>query len=564
MPKVDPIQLARAIEAWLSARHGEKNAVKAHWLPLLGISEATFHREVHRSGRQEDRKTRTDRGRRLHPEREDWVRRIIRIKNRPPQGVRGLCTEDALRWALRFGPEHGGVPEEAASMSLGYINSLARQLGLTPAAQRENRFEAERPNQVHQFDASGSEHLYPVRRLGDEWVLKLRRVKMKNKEQPRGLKVWGYGLTDDFSGYRLSRYTVGAGEGAEAGVRFLQWAWAVEPGHAPFRGLPDILYMDNGPLAKAQFFRDFCGQVMVSIETHRPYRAKATGKVENNWKSMWSRFENQFFVDPGWERREISLTELNQELENFWRGWNKRKHRRLSLSREEAWLGIMRLGGPVDIAPEAWGALFHRDERTLDNSGCFDYRGAVYQVQELHAVRVLVYQGVLEDCILVEDPRDHRRYRAEPFEPKPWGKFIGQPKSPLDRLMEEDPREILAERPALFPPGESKVIPLVRAGEVRESTFEMPARPAPVSGPSLEDLAAGVRVVERGNGDGAAEEEIYATPADRYFALRVKQLRGEDLMVEELEFMEAFRAESREYRMLKDALERRARLAAVE
>jgi transposase InsO family protein len=565
MSDVDPVIMTQAIEAWQHAGHGAKGAVLSQWLPILGISAATFHREKANWGRQQDRKPRYDRGRRRNPERVEWVREIIILKNRPPKGIRSICTEDAQRWAVRL----GNVPEDALKMSSAYINYLAREMGWTQQARRENRFEAAYPNQVHQFDASGSEYFYPVKKLGDEWVLKLRRQKMKNKEQPKGLKVWAYGLADDYSGYRLSRYTVAAGEAAEGGIRFLQWAWAVDPEHAPFRGLPEILYLDNGVITKSHAFTDFVKTINVALQTHRPYQSQATGKVENNWRAMWNRFENQFFIDPGWESREITLTELNQELAGFWRSWNQRRHRRESLSREAIWPSIMHQGGPVDIDPAAWARIFRRDTRTLDAAGCFDWQGVTYQVKEIHATRVMVYQGLLDGGVLVEDLRDRQRYGAVEFAPKPWGTFIGQKKSELDKLVEADPREILAERPTIFPKDNDNVVHLVRSREVRESSFEMPegmagteARPA---GDSLEDLAAGVEVIQGSGDKSQGPVELYNTPLDRYIALKVRVAQGKRLTVEDVAFMRDFETEyASMLTLLGSGIDKRVSLAAVE
>lgn len=561
MSSIDPVIMAQAIEAWQHAGHGAKGAVLEQWLPILGVSAATFHRLKANWGRQKERRTRADRGCRRNQERVDWVRKIITVKNRPPKGVRSICTEDALKWAVRLGM----VPEEAMGMNVGYINYLAREMGWTLEARRQNRFEASYPNQVHQFDASGSEYLYPVRKLGDEWVLKLRRQKMKNKEQPKGLKVWAYGLADDFSGYRLSRYTVAAGEAAEGGIRFLQWAWAVDAEHAPFRGLPEILYLDNGPITKSQAFTDFVETINVTLQTHMPYKSQATGKVENNWRAMWNRFENNFFVDPGWESREITLTELNQELAAFWREWNKRKHRSKNFSRENIWLTIMHRGGPVDIDPSAWARIFRRATRTLDAAGCFDWQGMTYQVKEIHSTKVTVYQGLLSGGVLVEDHRDRQRYGAVEFAPKPWGTFIGQAKSELDKLIEADPREIMSERPTLHPLEDSdRVLHLVKSREVRESSFEMPEAVAANPTESLGDLAAGVEFVQH-NATSCDTVELYNTPLERYIALKVREAKGERLTVVDVAFMRDFETEyASMLTMLGGDIDKRVRLAVVE
>jgi hypothetical protein len=182
-------------------------------------------------------------------------------------------------------------------------------------------------------------------------------------------------------------------------------------------------------------------------------------------------------------------------------------------------------------------------------------------VKEIWSRRVRVYQGFVDSTVLVEDLENGKRFPAEVFTPKLVGEFRGAPKTDLEQLLEE-PLPVATSRPTWRPEQESNVVHLVRAGEVRESSFEMPEAPAS-SGATLEDVAQGVRVLERQE-TGATEEEIYATPADRYFALRVREIKGERLEPEEVEFMRHFEAVSREYRMLGEALEKRARMAAGE
>jgi hypothetical protein len=492
------------------------------------------------------------------------------VKYRVPKHVRQGATADAVRYAVR----QGLAPEELLAVPLGTINRIAREVNWRETARRQNRFEAAYANQVHQFDASHSEHFIPVKKVGGEWVLKLRPRRQKNKEKAEKVKVIAYGLTDDMSGYRLSRYLVAPGESAAGGISFLQWAWAKEAAHAPFRGLPEILYMDNGPLARKAAFREFAKRVGVAVETHEPERAEATGKVEANWRAMWKRFETPWFFDPNWGKREIALSELNQELAAFWRDWNKKLHRRLNLTREEAWLTVMSRGGVVDIDPSAWRTIFHRESRRVDAAGCFDFRGTAWQVREIHACEVWVYQGVVDGALLVEDRRDGRRYQPQPFVPKVWGEYRGSPKTDLEKLLEED-RGRQAEV-AWQPPtwredhrqdacATGKVVHLVRAGEVRESGFKIPpSPPLEKGGESLEELARGAEVVPSSE-SRVPSPELFATPLERYAVLKVRELAGERLAPEEAQFLREIETEYAEpVRLMRNSLESRARLAAVE
>jgi hypothetical protein len=569
MKRLDAELLGRILAEWASAPHGGRKAVLEQHLPALGLSQAAFYKEARRWGYLRPRRGRADRGKRQDPRREAWVQAIIQVKHRPPAGVRGIVTEDAVRLAVR----DGLVPPEAARVPAGTYNWLARELGLVEVPRRENRFQAAYPNQVHQFDASGSEHFIPVRREGEDWVLKLRRRRQKNRDQAEKLKVWAYGLCDDFSGYRLARYTVAAGESALDGIAFLRWAWAAHPEHAPFQGWPEVVYLDNGPVAKLGAFRRFCGQLGVEILTHEPYRSQATGKVENNWRTAWNRFENLFFADPGWESRTLLLSELNSEFYAFWREWNTRRHRRLQMGRDEAWLLINHRGGPVSVAPEAWSALSVQRERLLDGAGCFDLEGYTYQVKEIRAGKATVLKGLTDGAVWVVEEGSGRRFRARPFEAKLWGEFAGTPKSALEELLAGDAREIPAARPVVCGPGDGKVVHLVRPGETRQMAAGGDARPTEEGGALLEELAGahreGAQVDNRRHqvqGDNrGCREGLYATPLERYAVVKVKEILARPLTEEEAAFLRQVEADyGEQVELLRDGIETRARLAAVE
>ncbi len=561
---------AQVVQEYEAAPWGKKQEVLAQRLPLMQMSEGTFHRRRMEKFGGNGRKAPKTKGQRKKPEYVPAVREIIKLKHSKIKGVRSLTTEDAMVMAAEAGVEM------ACEIPVGTVNRIARELQLHPKVQRrENRFEAARPNQLHQMDASRSEYFQCHRLVGDEWVIKLSPILFKNRQyEKHRQRVWIYGLVDDFSGLRVMRYCIAKGENALDGIEFLKWAWSRTEEHAPFRGLPETLYLDKGPLDKTIAFQHFCAEVAgVELKSHEPGRAQATGKVETGWKALWRRFEARFFRQPGWEKREFSLQELNQEL--FWYlrdQHNQQKHRRLEISKEAAWLQVR---GVVDIEPEAWRHIFHRELRTLDAAGCFDFRGEPYQVLKIPypgGVRAEVYLGVRDSSLLVVDPRDGQKYLAEPFAPKLAGEFRSGARTPLENLL-------LEESPAVprvtFAPGEdSNVRRLVPRGEMRAAPAEIPPHPNPLPPGereklSLDDLAAGMEVVEQGSGareqgpeEPEPEPELFETEVDWYAAMRARELMGEELPLETLTLMAQIRAESRAYRLLSSDIERRARRAA--
>ena len=574
MPEADLRVLAQVVEDYEAAPHGQKRAVLETRLALLGISEGTFFRWRARCGRWDyERKMPTTRGLVQAPERREWCRQIMLLKHSPEKGVRPLTTADAISLAVQW----GRVPPEAALVPEGSYNRLARLMRLRDEPRRGVRWEAPYANHLHQVDASGSEHFYPHRRSNGEWILKLRPKPRKNKPTPEGRqRLWYWGLVDDFSGCRMARVVVAPGESALDGLDFLQFAWCKEQAHAPLRGIPLILYMDNGVLARHHAVRRFAADCAVTIRTHEPDRAQATGKVETGWRDFWRRFESLFMALPDWRTREIKLSDVQQRLQWFVRGTNQRDHRHLPGSKEEAWLASVReRGGLVDIDPGAFGAVFRDFRRTLDDAGVFDFQGKPYQVKEIQACPVIVYQQLTREgspALVVEDRRDGRRYAAQPFVIPAASDWKTVAHTPLENLLKDDPWKDT--RPPLpdWSPGTELGRPLPanvvalppRAASVRESGFEMPEGGGHTGPPlqTLEELAAGVELIDRSIDRSTDQEKLFATPLERYEAIVGAEARGEKLTGADGEFLAWFRAEYAEMLSLMEAP--RARLAVVE
>ena len=177
-------------------------------------------------------------------------------------------------------------------------------------------------------------------------------------------------------------------------------------------------------LAKNPIFQIFCERLKVEIITRGPNRPQVTGKVANNFRTQWKRFETIFFANPNWRNFEISLTELNKQLSFFWRKRNQEPHRGAHISKESAWSTIFDKGNLIEVDYEAWQTLFQRYSRKVDPAGCFYFKGSKYQVKEIHACDAWVYTGFVKGELIVQDKRDNKRYEPIPFEPKKWSDHL--------------------------------------------------------------------------------------------------------------------------------------------
>lgn len=155
----------------------------------------------------------------------------------------GLLTKSTINYYLKaWGYDH---------------TSMTRQ---PPAV----RFQAESSNQCWHFDLSPSD---------------LKRIKQPNWVSPgRGNpQLMLYSVVDDRSGACYQEYRCVYGEDAETALRFLFNAMSAKALEGfPFQGIPQMLYMDNGPIAKSQVFQnvmDCLGVELLSSLAQRERRA---------------------------------------------------------------------------------------------------------------------------------------------------------------------------------------------------------------------------------------------------------------------------------------------------
>ena len=103
-----------------------------------------------------------------------------------------------------------------------------------------------------------------------------------------------FSAVDDRSGVAYQEYRCVYGEDVESGLRFLFNAMAPkdEAGQA-LQGIPEALYLDNGPIAKSGVFNTVMEHLGVRVMTHVPAgrdgrrpTARAKGKVERPFRTV--------------------------------------------------------------------------------------------------------------------------------------------------------------------------------------------------------------------------------------------------------------------------------------
>ena len=258
------IDLTRRL-ATLAPRSHERRLMLGEAASLYGVSEQTLYRALAQRGRPKALR-RADRGLpRVMPqdEMERYCELIAAIKVRTSNRKgRHLSTAESIRLIETHGvktPE-GFLQLPAGTLNKTTVNRYLRQwgydrttLGRQPPAVR---FQAEHSNDCWQFDLSPSD-LKEVKE--PSWV----------RADQKAPTLMLFSVVDDRSGVTYQEYRCVYGEDVVAALRFLFNAMAPKAsGDIPLQGIPAMLYLDNGPVARNQIFQ----QVMRYLGIDRRHR----------------------------------------------------------------------------------------------------------------------------------------------------------------------------------------------------------------------------------------------------------------------------------------------------
>ena len=422
--------LQQVATEWREAARGQQTSVVKRWASIIGISVHTLYRALPDTGRER-------KGTRILVGIEEAARTVAMLKNRPPEHRGVISTVDALQLCLL----NGLIDSRFRDVPASTFDRVIRDLGINTRRRRVERFQAERPNELHHVDASTSSCLYIYKALSDgDFVLKLHRGNKDYKNKPipvDGLRPWIYGLTDDHSGCHACRYVAAKGENASHNMEFLAWTWW-QQAQKCFWGVPDKIKGDHGPMMSSPGAKDFFERLGVKIDHSTPLNKEAHGKIERPWRTLWKSFELPFFALDEWKKFEISLSELNQQLFNYSEKYNDKPHRfERSISRKQAWERISRHGGVVILPPDALETIARSYERTVEQDGCFSLDNMRYEVKGLHDAKVKVIIGVYDKKVIVQDIATGLKYETEAFVPNALGEFKGNKETGQQQVRKE-------------------------------------------------------------------------------------------------------------------------------
>ncbi len=288
------------------------------------------------------------------------------------------------------------------------------------------RFQAELSNACWQFDMSPSELKHVKAPL---WI-----------EPSRGAPtLMLYSIVDDRSGTGYEEYRCVYGEDAESALRFLFNAMAPKPymPDFPFQGIPDMIYMDCGPVSKSRVFQNVMDALGIIWQTHMPagkdgrrVTARATGKVERPFRTVKEVHETLYhFHQPQNE------AEANLWLQRYLLDYNRKPHRSEPHTRLEDWLANLPANGFREMCSWEQFCRFAREpeRHKVGPDARVSVDGTAYEVApELAGETVLLLWGLFDTELYVEYDGERSGPYAPISGPIPLNRYRAFKKTAID------------------------------------------------------------------------------------------------------------------------------------
>ena len=408
------VDLSRRL-ATLPPRSHERRLVVAEAAQAFGVSEPTLYRALAKRYRPQALR-RVDRGtpRVLPAERmERYCELIAAIKVRTSNKKgRHLSTSESIRLIETFGIDtpDGHVRVPAGTLNKTTVNRYLGQWGYDHTTLNRPppavRFQAEHSNDCWQFDLSPSD-LKQVE--APSWV----------RPDQKAPTLMLFSVVDDRSGMTYQEYRCVYGEDVAAGLRFLFNAMAPkESPDFPMQGIPLMLYLDNGPIARSHMFLRVMRYLGIEVRTHlsagkdgRRTTARSKGKVERPFRTVKELHETLYhFQKP---RDEV---EANAWFQNFLIRYNAMDHRSEPHSRTEDWLRNLPTGGIRAMCTWERFCTFAREpeRRKVAIDARVSVDGTQYEVDSgLAGEEVVLWWGLFDQELFVE----HGEKRFGPYLP---------------------------------------------------------------------------------------------------------------------------------------------------
>jgi hypothetical protein len=388
----------------LPPKSPERAAQVAAVANLYGVSPSTVYRALNHANKPRSAH-RADYGkpRKLpRSELERYCELIAALKLRTTnKNGRHLSTRRAIELLEDYGVEtaEGLVQVPKGLLTRPTVNRYLTLWHLDqPRLTREPaavRFQAEHSNDCWQFDISPSDLKHIDK---PDWI-------DPAKGQPT---LALFSVVDDRSGAAYQEYRCIYGEDAESALRFLFNAMAPKADAAyPFQGRPQMLYLDNGPVAKSRVFQNVMQALGIDWQTHLPAgkdgtrtTARSKGKVERPFRTVKEAHETLYhFHKPETEQQ------ANEWLLRYLLNYNAQRHRSEAHSRIDDWLTHLPAEGLREMCTWEQFCRFAREpeRRKVGIDARLSIDGTQYEVESAMAGEsVILLWGLFDDELFVE------------------------------------------------------------------------------------------------------------------------------------------------------------------
>jgi hypothetical protein len=408
------INLRQRLES-LPSRCQERRLLIEETASLYGVSTDTLYRALRTSLRPKSI-NRSDSGtpRKLSlsdMERYCEIIAAMKIRTSNKKG-RHISTVRAIELLEEFGMDtpDGFVKPPVGTLTRSTVNHYLKAWGYdTERMTRQPpavRFQAEYSNECWHFDLSPSDLKHVKQPL---WI-----------EPGRGNPLLMlYSLVDDRSGVCYQEYHCVYGEDVEAALRFLFNAMTAKTMDGfPFQGIPEMIYTDNGPIAKSHVFQNVMDCLRIKLVTHLPngkdgrrVTARSKGKVERPFRTVKEAYETLYhFHEPENE------VEANLWLRQYLLLYNDKPHRESPHSRIEDWRRNLPKSGLRSMCSWERFCNFAREpqQRKVGVDARVSVEGVAYEVDpDLAGETVVLWWGLFDNELYVE----FNSHRYGPFHP---------------------------------------------------------------------------------------------------------------------------------------------------
>jgi len=397
------IDLRRRLDR-LPSRSPERRDIVRQAAKLYGISESTLYRQLEKLYRPKALR-RADHGiPRVLPKaqmlRYCEVIAALKIRTMNKKG-RHISTVRAIEVLEGQGIEipDGLVRPEKGQLRKATVNRYLKQWGFdhrtltyqAPAV----RFQARHSNECWQLDLSPSDLKHLEEPLWHD----------PSKDRPI---LMLYSVVDDRSGVCYQEYRNVYGEDVEAALRFLFNAMSAKSDEEfALQGIPAMLYMDNGPIARSRVFQSVMAYLGVQIQLHMPdskakhrHTARAKGKVERAFRTVKEAHEVLYHL-----REPKDEGQANERLLAYLKTYNDHPHRSEPHSRMEDWQANLPLEGIRQMCSWERFCTFAREpeNRKIGIDARIRVDGTVYEVHaDLAGESVILWWGLFDSELFVE------------------------------------------------------------------------------------------------------------------------------------------------------------------